>query len=60
MKNLVSNAVSFFAPIGDDTLGNSFLTDYRIETFSQVEATLKDNATIYLDKAADLGRWVAE
>ena len=60
MKKMVSDAVSFFAPIGDDMLGNSFLKEYRIETFPQVEVTLKENPTQYLEKAAELGKWISE
>lgn len=60
MKELVANTVGFFAPVGDGALGSSFLTEYRIETFPQVEATLKDNSSAYLEKATEVGKWAAE
>lgn len=60
MEELTTNIVSFFAPAGDGAHGKSFLTEYRIETFPQADAILKDNASAYLEKAAELGKWSAE
>ena len=60
MKELVANAVGFFAPVEEGALGSSYLTEYRIETFPQVEATLKESPSAYLEKATELGKWVAE
>lgn len=60
MKELVENAVSFFAPAGDGALGESYLTAYRIEAFPQVEAILKEKPSAYLNLAAEIGKWAAE
>lgn len=60
MKNLTANAISFFAPVGEGALGSGFLTEYRIETFPQVEATLKENPSEYLERATEVGMWVTE
>lgn len=60
MKSLTANAVSFFAPVGEGALGSGFLTKYRIETFPQVEATLKEDPSAYLERATEIGTWAAE